>query len=93
MTPAMSIVLAKAAQLNLKTELHDQRTLYIDGRPCQVIKSKWYRNAPGCEAMSMYMPRSEFADFLLYVPEGHVFFVFCDHMFVGYLLPTTRVQG
>lgn len=69
MTP-MSVVLAKAALLNLKIQLCDKRTLYIDGRPCQIIKSKWYRNFPGCRAMSMYMPRNEFADFLIYVPEG-----------------------
>jgi len=70
MTPAMSVALSKAAERNLKTELRGQRTLYIEGRPCQAIKSKWYENFPGCRAMTMYMPRSEFADFLLYVPEG-----------------------
>jgi hypothetical protein len=70
MTRAMSVVLSKATELNLKTELRDQRTLYIDGRPCQAIKSKWYENFPGCRAMTMYMPRNEFADFLFYAPEG-----------------------
>jgi len=69
MTPAMSVVLSKAAELNLKTELCDKRTLYIDGRPCQAIKSKWYENFPSCRAMTMYMPRNGFADLLLYVPE------------------------
>jgi hypothetical protein len=70
LTPTMSSVLAKATQLNLKVEICDKRRLYIDGRPCQAIKSKWYENFPGCTAMNMYMPRTEFADFLLYVPEG-----------------------
>ncbi len=70
MTPAMSVVLSKTENLKLKTELRDKWTLYIDGRPCQAIKSKWYENFPGCLAMTMYMPRNEFADFLLYVPEG-----------------------
>jgi len=68
-TPTMSVVLSKAADLNLKTELRDKRTVYIERRPCQVIKSKWYENYPGCQAMTMYMPRNDFADFLLYVPE------------------------
>lgn len=70
MTPELSVVLAKAAKLNLKTELSDKRTAYIDNRPCQAIKSKWYENFPGCTSMTMYMPRKGFADFLLYVPEG-----------------------
>ena len=70
MNPAMSVVLSKASERNLKTELRDQRTVYIDGRPCQAIKSRWFENFPGCRAMSMYMPRNHFADFLLYVPEG-----------------------
>jgi hypothetical protein len=70
MTSAMSVVLAKAAELKLKTEIRDKRTLYIDRRPCQAIKSKWYENFPGCHAMTLYMPRGEFADFLLYVPQG-----------------------
>jgi len=34
MTPELSVVLAKAAKLNLKTELSDKRTAYIDNRPC-----------------------------------------------------------
>jgi hypothetical protein len=38
MTPAMSIVLAKTAELKLKTEICDKRTVYIEGRPCQAIK-------------------------------------------------------
>jgi hypothetical protein len=53
-----------------QTELCDKWTLYVDGRPCQAIKSKWYESYPGCQAMSMYMPRNKFADFLLYVPEA-----------------------
>ena len=67
MPPAMSAVLSKAAELNLKTELRDKWTVYLDGRPCQAIRSQWYENFPGCLAMTMYMPRNEFADFLLYV--------------------------
>jgi hypothetical protein len=70
MTSLISVVVSKVEPLNLKVELRDKRTLYIDGRPCQAIKSKWYENFPGCKAMSMYMPRNQFADFLLYVPEG-----------------------
>src|SRR5215469_10366366 len=70
MTPAMSVVLTKVAELNLKTEVRGKRALYIDGRPCQVIKSKWYENSRGCQAMTMYMPRGTFADFLLYVLDG-----------------------
>src|SRR6266481_7757024 len=70
MTSPISVVVSKVEPLNLKIELCDKRTLYIDGRPCQAIKSKWYENFPGCLAMTMYMPRNEFADFLLYVPEG-----------------------
>jgi hypothetical protein len=70
MTPEMSVVLDRAATLNLTTEIRDKRTLYIDSRPCQVIKSKWFENFPGCRAMTMYMPRSGFADFLLYVSDG-----------------------
>src|SRR6266481_2833271 len=67
----MSIVLARASELGIKIEFRDNRTVYLDGRPCQVIKSKWYENFPNCRAMSLYMPRNGFADFLLYVPEGH----------------------
>ena len=70
MTLAMSVVLSEAAALTLKTERRDKRTVYIESRPCQAIPSKWYENFPGCRAMTMYMPRSEFADFLLYVPEN-----------------------
>jgi hypothetical protein len=66
----MSVVVSKVETLNLRIELRDKRTLYIDGRPCQAIKSKWYENSPGCKAMSRYMPRNDFADFLLYVPDG-----------------------
>ena len=70
MTSPISVVVSKVEPLNLKIELCDKRTLYIDGRPCQAIKSKWYENFPGCKAMNMYMPRNDFADFLLYVPDG-----------------------
>jgi len=70
-TPALAVVLSKASERNLKTEVCDQRTAYIDGRPCQAIKSKWFENYPGCRAMTMYMPRNNFADFLIYVPDGH----------------------
>ena len=70
MTPALAAVLSKASEQNLKTEVCDQRTAYIDGRPCQAIKSKWFENYPGCRAMTMYMPRNNFADFLIYVPDG-----------------------
>jgi len=70
MTSVMSVVVSKVETLNLKIELRNKWTLYIDGRPCQAIKSKWYENFPGCKAMSMYMPRNQFADFLLYVPDG-----------------------
>lgn len=69
MSPAMSIVLAKASELGIKIELRDKRTVYLDGRPCQAIKTKWYANFPNCRAMSLYMPRHGFADFLLYVAE------------------------
>lgn len=70
MNPAMSVVLSKAANLSFRTEVCDERTLYIDGRPCQGIKSKWFENRQGCRALTIYMPRNGFADFLLYVPEG-----------------------
>jgi hypothetical protein len=70
MTPALAAVLSKASEQNLKTEVCDQRTAYIDGRLCQAIKSKWFENYPGCRAMTMYMPRNNFADFLIYVPDG-----------------------
>jgi len=42
MTSPISVVVAKVEPLNLKIELCDKRTLYIGGRPCQAIKSKWY---------------------------------------------------
>src|ERR1700722_1357113 len=71
MSPEMPTVLAKTSELGIKIELRDKRTIYLDGRPCQTIKSKWYENFPNCRAMSLYMPRHGFADFLLYVPEGH----------------------
>jgi hypothetical protein len=71
MSPEMSTVLARVSELGIKIELRDKRTVYLDGRPCQTIKSKWYENFPNCRAMSLYMPRQGFADFLLYVPEGH----------------------
>ena len=70
MTPAMTVVLSRAAELKIKIELRDKRTVYLDGRPCQAIQSKWYENFPHCRAMSMYMPRHGFADFLLYVADG-----------------------
>jgi hypothetical protein len=66
----MSVVLSTASELHLKIEPRDKWTVYLDGRPCQVIKSRWYENFSNCRAMSMYMPRNGFADFLLYVAEG-----------------------
>jgi len=71
MSPAMSVVFAKASELGIKIEPHGKRTVYLDGRPCQAIKTRWYKNFPNCRAMSLYMPRHGFADFLLYVPEGN----------------------
>ena len=68
--PPMSVVVSKASEFKLKIEIRDKRTLYLDSRPCQAIKSKWYENYPGCKALTMYMPRNAFADFLLYVPDG-----------------------
>src|SRR5258708_32665475 len=70
MSPAMSVILARASELGIKVELRDKRTVYLDGRPCQAIKTKWYENFPKCRAMSLYMPRHGFADFLLYVADG-----------------------
>lgn len=63
----MSIILSRASEQNLKIDIRDKRTLYLDGRPCQVIKARWFKNFPNCKAMSMYMPRTGFADFLLYI--------------------------
>jgi hypothetical protein len=67
-TPALSVVLAKAAERKLKVEVSDRRSAYIDGRPCQVIRTSWFKSYPFCYAMTIYMPRNEFADFLIYVP-------------------------
>ena len=67
----MSVVLAKASELEIKIELRDKRTVYLDRRPCQAIQSRWYENFPNCRAMSLYMPRHGFADFLLYVATGY----------------------
>lgn len=70
MFSAMSVILARASERGIKIEPRDKRTVYLDGRPCQVIKAKWFENYSHCRAMSMYMPRNGFADFLLYVAEG-----------------------
>lgn len=69
-SPQLSVILSKASELHFKIEVRDKRTVYLDGRPCQVIKAKWYENFPNCKAMTMYMPRNGFADFLLYVADG-----------------------
>jgi hypothetical protein len=69
-SPAMTVVLARAAELEIKIELRDKRTVYLDRRPCQAIQSKWHENFRHWRGMSMYMPRHGFADFLLYVAEG-----------------------
>jgi hypothetical protein len=66
----MTVVLARASELEIKIELRDKRTVYLDDRPCQAIQSKWYENFRNCRAMSLYMPRHGFADFLLYVSSG-----------------------
>lgn len=71
----MSIVLSKASELHFKIDIRDKRTVYLDGRPCQVIKAKWFENFPNCKAMSMYMPRTGFADFLLYVTDQGAVYV------------------
>jgi hypothetical protein len=68
-SPAMTVVLARASELGIKIELRDKRTVYLDGRPCQAIQSKWHENFRHWRGMSMYMPRHGFADFLLYVAE------------------------
>src|SRR5262249_29518640 len=71
MSPELNkIAIKKASERNLQTTVCDRRTAYVDSRTCQAIPAKWFENYPGCRAMRMYMPRSEFADFLLYVPEG-----------------------
>jgi hypothetical protein len=70
LTPAMTVVLARAAELKIKIELRDKRTVYLDRRPCQAIQARWRENFPNCQAMSMYMPRHGFADFLLYVADA-----------------------
>lgn len=75
MTASMSVVLAKASELGIRVELRDKRTVYLDGRPCQAIKAKWYENFPNCRAISLYMPRHGFADFLLYVLENSTIYV------------------
>jgi hypothetical protein len=67
----MTAALARAAELEIKIELRDKRTVYLDDRPCQAIQSKWHENFRNCRAMSLYMPRHGFADFLLYVADGH----------------------
>jgi hypothetical protein len=69
-SPAMTVVLTKASELGIKIELRDKRTVYLDRRPCQAIQSKWHENFRNCRAMSLYMPRLGFADFLLYVADG-----------------------
>jgi hypothetical protein len=66
----MTVVLAKAAELGIKIELRDKRTVYLDRRSCQAIQSKWHETFRHWRGMSMYMPRHGFADFLLYVAEG-----------------------
>lgn len=74
---AMSVVLGRASELGIKIEPCDKRTVYLDGRPCQAIKTKWYENFQNCRAMSLYMSRNGFADFLLYVAQeqGTVYIV------------------
>ena len=70
MTHAMEVVLRKASGRNLKTEVCDRRRLYIDNRTCQSMRTKWSEDYPGCSYLNVFMPQNDFADFLLYVPEG-----------------------
>jgi len=63
----MAFVVAKASERKLKTTICDRRTLYIESRTCQVIKTRWFEDYPGCRYMTMYLPQNDFADFLLYV--------------------------
>jgi hypothetical protein len=66
----MAVVLAHAEKLGIDSDMVDERSLFLNGRPCQVIPATWFNNSiyPQCTAMTLYMPRTEFADFLLYVP-------------------------
>jgi hypothetical protein len=41
MTSVMSVVVSKVETLNLRIELRNKWTMYIDGRPCQAV--------PGCQ--------------------------------------------
>jgi hypothetical protein len=53
-----------------KIRLHDPRLLLIDGRRCQVIPTHRGKNSvayPQAEYFSLYLPRTTWADFLIYV--------------------------
>ncbi len=53
-----------------KTLRHDPRLLLIDGRPCQVIPTRLGKNSvayPQAGYFSVYLPRTTWADFLIYV--------------------------
>lgn len=66
---SLATVIKHAEARGLHVSRVDDRTLYVDGRPCQVIPAVWYHSFSIKNwAMSMYLPRTTFADFLLYVP-------------------------
>ena len=53
-----------------KIRRHDPRLLLIDGRHCQVIPTRRSKNSvtyPQAEYFPLYLPRSTWADFLIYV--------------------------
>src|SRR5260370_30905211 len=68
---SIDAVIKQATKRGLPVSEVDERTLYVGARPCQVISSKWFCSGSAEHpAMTMYLPRIEFADFLLYVPGG-----------------------
>jgi hypothetical protein len=41
-------------------------------KPCRVMPARWFADVdhPQCKALTLYIPRTKFVDFLLYVPRG-----------------------
>jgi hypothetical protein len=74
---AFETVVAEAAKRDLPvsfdsgTDERPLKYLYIAGRPCQVSRTKLAQTSPDyphSEALSIYLPRTSFADFVICVP-------------------------
>jgi hypothetical protein len=68
----MAVVLVHAEKLGIDAEMVGTRNLFLNRRPCRVMPARWFADVdhPQCKALTLYIPRTKFVDFLLYVLRG-----------------------